>query len=912
MEDTNCQNLRNATVMTTSSVNDFTRLLNGDLLNLSTKLKCRPAEKKKESVEKKLETYRTHFRTSQINVPPTNVTDLGNLLQRVTFKCPSKYIDYKIPEINEKTVEYDIDEEDQEWIEASNQKRAAESVKEISVEKFELAIDRMEKCCKFENHPSGSGSHHTDNNEIDDVCCICADGEVTNANQIIYCDMCNIAVHQDCYGVPYIPEGSWLCRKCKLSPSLPVSCCLCPNEYGAFKPTSDGRWAHVVCAIWLNEVHFGNAVFLEPIEGVNETLRVRKTLRCLYCRLKKGACIQCSSRMCIKAFHVTCAQKLGLVMKIETAQEDDGDGEDFDVKRFVYCQRHSENLSAKEFQKTLKNARKNLVASGGHRPMINTPSISRENVDKIAKETNIVDFEDVVVYWYQKRRSRAGVPLIKRLNVEIKQRIRKAAHEMSDEETKVYEDKQTIRKDLELARLMTGQILKRETDKRKKVLDESRFLLGLAVPVSVLLDEIWNRLKKADSKDVFANPVDVEGYSTIIKNPMDLSKIRKSIDKQKYDSIAEMRKDVQLMIENCMKFNRENPYYYDYGKRFKRSTVDIFENYDGKDEKAKAIEDPDNFEIFMKRFKLEVGEESEMEEDAETKPETKSETKQIQQKKEEKLTPNSGLFPIFSGGSIKRKNNNAAPTTTPKRVKKNDTPITGNSSILPFLNNSSKQMTFDSVKKSATTPIVSVPRSSRFSARSNGGFRDSSAVRSPLPADTASSTEESMDEEIVTNDEQKNSKYSSKKKQSTSPKKMPKFMTPKEAPPIEKAKNEIKSIFAHNAIVNVDGKAAKVIDIQYAFLDISREQRHKMISSRPLRTSQTNANVISNNKNHRINEEDDHHVVYVEFFHKTNSSDQFKWVSSENVSLIDLSTSNKSKIVGLKAAKEWQQSMMSK
>lgn len=30
----------------------------------------------------------------------------------------------------------------------------------------------------------------------DALCCICSNGEVDNLNQIIFCDLCNIAVHQ--------------------------------------------------------------------------------------------------------------------------------------------------------------------------------------------------------------------------------------------------------------------------------------------------------------------------------------------------------------------------------------------------------------------------------------------------------------------------------------------------------------------------------------------------------------------------------------------------------------------------------------------------------------------------------------------------------------------------------------------
>ncbi|KAK4238855.1 origin recognition complex subunit 4 C-terminus-domain-containing protein [Achaetomium macrosporum] len=50
--------------------------------------------------------------------------------------------------------------------------------------------------------------------DYDAVCTICSKPDSTPENDIVFCDNCDMAVHQECYGLAEIPEGDWLCRSC--------------------------------------------------------------------------------------------------------------------------------------------------------------------------------------------------------------------------------------------------------------------------------------------------------------------------------------------------------------------------------------------------------------------------------------------------------------------------------------------------------------------------------------------------------------------------------------------------------------------------------------------------------------------------------------------------------------------------
>ena len=51
----------------------------------------------------------------------------------------------------------------------------------------------------------------------DALCAVCGGGDSEEPNEIIFCERCEVAVHQDCYGVDEVPEDDWLCWPCHVA-----------------------------------------------------------------------------------------------------------------------------------------------------------------------------------------------------------------------------------------------------------------------------------------------------------------------------------------------------------------------------------------------------------------------------------------------------------------------------------------------------------------------------------------------------------------------------------------------------------------------------------------------------------------------------------------------------------------------
>uniref|UniRef100_A0A1I7YJB6 PHD-type domain-containing protein n=1 Tax=Steinernema glaseri TaxID=37863 RepID=A0A1I7YJB6_9BILA len=560
-----------------------------------------------------------------------------------------------IPDYAADTVEYEIDHEDLIFLKKVNEAREEDEdgAEPLSERKFEKVMDALEKACHFQCTDQSKQFDQTSG------CCICRKGEADQSNQILFCDMCNIAVHQDCYGVPYIPEGQWFCRRCQISPSVAVNCVACFQSTGALKRTTCGRWAHVVCTIWVDELHFGNTAFMEPIENVDLALKRRRKLRCIVCKKRGGACIQCSKKKCSFAFHVTCAIAARFEMRVNKSGDGEASVEAQVYTHFIFCRIHSYGKSSHGSKKRKSRSTINVDDEVlNEKAVTSIPVITEEKVEEIASFLNVNNIEQIVGYWFQKRQAHGGIPMIRRLQVAMTGcRFEESSDEKTPKEESPEaspeaepqpgpsgvtfgssefsspailhsEDNAHSSEDIKAAqdlKTMLSMVLRREKLKRTGInLRRSLFEEATGFTQKIMLETL-DLLAAKDVSAIFAEPVkeeEVPGYHRIIKQPMDLSEMRRKVEEEVYKSLADLKADFTLMMDNCKAFNKENAFFLDYGNKFRTAGLKIFRQQDKRHEECSKVVS-DVLKALQQQEKMEVNEEEAVvTEPEETKEET--------------------------------------------------------------------------------------------------------------------------------------------------------------------------------------------------------------------------------------------------------------------------------------------------
>ncbi|KAJ1828447.1 hypothetical protein LPJ56_001107 [Coemansia sp. RSA 2599] len=542
-------------------------------------------------------------------------------------------------------VEYDLDDVDREWLRRINASRVAGV--DLPAGALEAALDALEKewfDVAKDVQKAISALQQERLPAEESACAICGEEECDNTNAIVFCDGCNLAVHQDCYGVPYIPEGQWLCRRCMLSPDKDVACVLCPQSGGAFKKTTTNKWAHLLCALWIPEVGISNTVYMEPIDSIDQIPRSRWRLYCHLCHRKTGACIQCSHRQCVVAFHATCARRARLSM---TVRSDRRTGEP--IFR-AFCERHtpvghsltvdvaaplrslaprkarseaaslsllsmdlasmlpSGNGSGSRTRQWPPGALTLLESAGAEtaalfdqailaadgpsgdaslqltmrifnpdRPVINEFVFSRI-VDRLPGRLSAQQRSALALlvarFWALKRSMRHGAPLLKRLHLEpwTASATQQRALEMAEEQRQAFVRR--LRTDLERVRLLVESVRRREREKLKRSRAMIDYVQRIVDPLTPVLKPIVDELiEKRDPRGVLSHPVTVDeapDYYDVIKEPMDLGTIAKKVASYQYRSLSEFERDLGLVVDNCMKYNKPTTYYYQHATRIKR------------------------------------------------------------------------------------------------------------------------------------------------------------------------------------------------------------------------------------------------------------------------------------------------------------------------------------------------------
>ncbi|CAH8541715.1 unnamed protein product [Dicrocoelium dendriticum] len=198
------------------------------------------------------------------------------------------------------------------------------------------------------------------------VCLICLGDNNDPNDELIECDGCGIVVHEDCYKVIdsiFLSSGAsssstdaWFCEPCLAGEYAP-HCELCPSITGAFKRTDNNRWVHLLCALYTPGVAFNDPENLMDVTLTELAPKVWSMHECSLCDERffawTGVCISCDAGLCRTFFHVTCAQKHGLLSE-PVVDENAAD------PYFAHCRQHTDKTIARQRRRNYLTAASRL------------------------------------------------------------------------------------------------------------------------------------------------------------------------------------------------------------------------------------------------------------------------------------------------------------------------------------------------------------------------------------------------------------------------------------------------------------------------------------------------------------------------------------------------------------------------
>ncbi|KAK7097658.1 PHD finger protein rhinoceros-like isoform X2 [Littorina saxatilis] len=461
-------------------------------------------------------------------VMKTDVKEIRDKGKTGDFKMPHKILHERVDctykkglheltgmqQLAEQLVRYDLDDLDVCWLEEVNFRRREMGLVQINEWNMERVMEALENQCHEKmtalmKTEEGMGIEYDE----DVVCDVCRSPESEDTNEMVFCDGCDVCIHQACYGIQSIPEGTWLCRTCALG--IKPSCLLCPRVGGAMKSTRSGtKWAHVSCALWIPEVSIGIPEKMEPITKISNIPSSRWALVCCLCKERVGACIQCSVKTCKTAFHVTCGFSNGLEMKTILDESDEHDG----VKLKAYCPKHTKKPDRGHSESDTDSPRKEGPRKEGPpSPKKELTQQERDNlrlkklksleeefysVVDVAEVCQTLQLEEetvdlIFIYWKLKRKCNWDKPLLTPKTEEAD------ILEKQQEDSLVARMKMFVhlRQDLERVRNLCYMIGKREKMKRQFFRSKEYVFTSM---VHVLIDKTLS-LANADVDDIVHN-----------------------------------------------------------------------------------------------------------------------------------------------------------------------------------------------------------------------------------------------------------------------------------------------------------------------------------------------------------------------------------------------------------------------